>query len=214
MISARELRSRATDLDPRPMCYKCFRPESYCVCNLVKPFNAHTNFLILQHPHERRKYHSSTKIVLSAIQNSRLLRGITFNPDEVMNLIPNQTPYILYPSKDAIDCKEVALDKNSTVIVIDGTWIEARKLMFRNPFLRALPKLTFKETIRSQYKIRRQPKDNCLSTLECIGHLLLQTASAEEVKNYKSLLIGFDQMVETQLKYFPRMSNRGKSSIE
>lgn len=204
MISARELRSSATDIDPRPMCYSCFRPEGYCVCNLITPFTAHTNFLILQHPHERRKYHSSTKLVLSAIKNSKLLRGITFDPKEIQTTVLGETPYILYPSKDATDCKEVNLDENSTVIVIDGTWIEARKIMFRNPYLKSLPKLTFKEPIRSQYRIRRQPKEHCLSTLECIAHLLKQTSHPSESEKYDSLFSGFDKMIEQQLKFFPR----------
>ena len=46
----------------RPTCYRCYRPESHCVCGLVPPFEAHCGLLVLQHPHERRKYYSTARL--------------------------------------------------------------------------------------------------------------------------------------------------------
>jgi DTW domain-containing protein YfiP len=207
--SYRELRNIAGILDPRAMCYKCVRPASHCVCEYIQSFKAHCNFLILQHPHERKKYYSTSKIVLNAISNSKVLYGVTFDESEVSASLDGKIPYLLYPSQDAIDCSNLNLNDDSTVIIIDGTWVEARKIVYRNKFLQSLPKISFKQPILSQYKIRKQPKDFCLSTLECIGHLLkmsIGTANNDDlIKNYDQLFNAFNMMVEKQLNHFPRM---------
>lgn len=209
MKSYRELRNLTGILDPRQMCYSCIRPTSHCICSFVKPFTAHCNFLLLQHPHERKKYYSTAKLVQKSIINSKIIRGITFNKAEIEQALEGRKPYLLYPGEDAKFCKSGDLNENDTVIVIDGTWVEARKIVYRNLFLQSLPKLSFKEKIISQYKIRKQPKEFCLSTLECIVHLLKLSASGNEhqakIKDYDSLFEGFNQMVDKQLNYFPRM---------
>lgn len=192
----------------RPTCFACYRPQSHCVCDLAQPFRAHCNILILQHPHERRKYHSTTKLLTRAVVNSTLLRGIEFDSDALTRMLANQRAFLLYPGAAARDCGDVRLDERSTVIAIDGTWVEARKIVFRNPFLRALPRLTFRTPIRSEYRIRKQPKLGCLSTLESVGHLLKQSAAAsgceQAVAAYDSLFTGFSRMIDRQLQHWPR----------
>jgi DTW domain-containing protein YfiP len=209
------MRTDTATFEPRPTCYTCFRPETHCVCGLVAPFRAHTNLLLLQHPHERKKYYSTSKIVSQAIVNLKLVRGLEFAPGEIHSHLQGQTPYLLFPSRSAIDCTEVVLDDNSAVIVVDGTWDEAGKILFRNPELRNFPCLTFKAPLRSNYRIRKQPKENYLSTLESIAHLLKLNATAHGLtaatENYDRLLEGFDRMVTQQLQYFPRMGeNRAR----
>lgn len=193
----------------RPMCYSCMRPESHCVCGFITPFKAHCNILILQHPHERKKYYSTAKLVLQGITNSRLLRGVVFQPGELEQACADQNPYVLYPSATSHDCEAVELDEKSTVIVLDGTWSEAGKILRRNPLLSKLPTLSFRRDLRSEYKIRKQPKDFCLSTIECIGHLLKLNQSAKgkggSTIEYDLLFTAFARMVDQQLNYFPRM---------
>ena len=206
-------------VEPRFTCYSCMRPQTHCVCNLITPFVAHCNILILQHPHERKKYYSTAKLVTKAITNSRLLRGLEFLPGEIESTLSGQRSYLLFPSATAADCKAVYLDSESTVIVIDGTWSEAGKILNRNPFLRSLPCLTFRQELKSNYRIRKQPKDNYLSTIESIAHLLRLNAERPESTNnrsnlnyllYDRLFEGFDQMVLKQLQYFPRMGGNFK----
>jgi len=189
----------------RPTCLSCFRPFSHCLCESITPTTAHTNILILQHPHERRKYYSTSRLVTRAIANSRLERGILFDEASLRARHPDQQLYLLYPSSEAVDCASLPLDRRSTVIVIDGTWVEARKVMHRNPFLRTLPALTFQAPIRSNYRIRKQPEEHCLSTLESIAWLLTLSARTEAEREVPAALLrAFDQMVSQQLKAWPR----------
>jgi DTW domain-containing protein len=164
---------------------------------------------MLQHPHERRKYYSTAKMVALAIENSRLMRGLYFEEGVIEKALVGQDTYLLFPGEGAQSCLDISLNETSTVVVLDGTWSEAGKLLRRNPILERLPRLSFSTPLQSNYRIRKQPKSHYLSTLESIGHLLIQNARAQgresDCENYQGLFRGFDQMVEQQLKYFPRM---------
>ncbi len=192
----------------RPTCYGCCRPISHCVCRLVSPFAAHCNILILQHPHERKKYHSTAKLLTKAVTNCRLLRGIEFDPLQLVEQLAGQEVYLLFPSNQAADCRKVKLNLGSTVIVVDGTWEEARKILFRNTLLHQLPHLSFTDSVKSNYRIRKQPRENYLSTIESVAHLLrVNSDSSSEPElsaRYDLLTEGFNRMVEQQLSYFPR----------
>lgn len=209
---------RGTPFDPnnpRPICYTCFRPCTHCLCEAVTPIVAHCNFLLLQHPHERRKYHATAKLLLRALSNAALIRGIYFEKQQIDAALVGQKPYLLFPSKDAVDATEVKLDRHSTVIVIDGTWAEAGKILYRNQFLKQFQSLSFKAPLRSNFTIRKQPKENCLSTIESVGHLLQLNARAfldhSVAQRYNSLFDIFSKMVDQQLSHFPRM--RGGAAL-
>lgn len=195
--------------EARPTCYECLRPAAHCYCGLITPFKAHCNILILQHPHERRKYYSTARLTQRALINSRLMRGLIFDPGSIERALGAQIPYLLFPGADAIDCETIALDSSHTVIVVDGTWSEAGKVVRRNPFLSALPRISFNRPLRSNYRIRKQPRDHYLSTIESVGHLLQLNATANpatnEIPPYDDLFTGFSRMVERQLAFFPRM---------
>jgi DTW domain-containing protein YfiP len=207
-VSAPRPRRRRNDpidphsFEPRPMCYECNRPQSHCTCNLIEPFDAHCRILILQHFHERKKYYGTAKLVARGIRNCTLLRGIVF--DEAQLEITPGT-YLLYPSPTAVDVRRVSLGKLDTVIVIDGTWDEAAKILFNNPVLKRLPCLTFDSNLRSMYRIRKQPKPGYLSTIESVAHFLSVSAQAQglDPSLYDRLMNGFNAMVERQLAYVP-----------
>lgn len=196
----------------RPSCYTCFRPIGYCLCQLITPFAAHCNVLILQHPNERKKYNSTAKLVTRALTNAKVLRGLIFDQQQLEQALAGQKTFLLFPGKEAQDCETLPLGLDNTVIVLDGTWSEAAKVLRRNPILKQFPTVSFKAPLRSKFYIRRQPKDHYLSTIESIAHLLKLSAAASGQKSkaeeYDRLLQTFDRMVEQQLSFFPRNRNK------
>jgi DTW domain-containing protein len=167
--------------------------------------------LILQHPNERHKYYSTAKLVTRALSNARILKGVEFDSQHLARAVQGQHPYLLYPGSESADCKEVSLDARSTIIVVDGTWSEAGKIVYRNPLLKSFPRVSFAEVIESKYRIRKQPKQGCLSTLESLAHLLIRNAVAqgklEYVERYEEMLRVFSKMVDQQISFFPRMKS-------
>jgi DTW domain-containing protein YfiP len=194
--------------EARATCYACYRPRAHCVCGYLQPFEAHTKLLLLQHPNEWRKYYSTAKLVKDSISNSQLWRDVTFPPEKLQRAIESHETFLLYPGSDAVDCEEVPLSSHSRVIVIDGTWDEAQKIVYRNPILHSVPRISFRKPLSSTYRIRRPPKGGYLSTVESIAHLLIMNAvasgCAHKIPTYQGLFEVFNEMVNRQLKHMGR----------
>ncbi len=63
-------------------------------------------------------------------------------------------------------------DTPPTVIVLDGTWAQAKGMYHHNPQFKRLTQIVLAGNTVSEYVIRTQPTHNCLSTLECVAHTL------------------------------------------
>ena len=195
----------------RPTCYSCLRPQDHCICNLVSSFATHFDVLLLQHPKERRKYYGTAKIINQSVINSRLLIGEGFTKVDILPRNSQGSSYVLFPSATSLTCDQVHLGPNSTLILLDGTWSQARKLMRLTPDLQSLPRISFAKPYSSRYRIRKQPKEGCLSTIEALAYFLYESSlncDPDEAKSrleqaYK-LLKAFELMVEKQIEYAKR----------
>jgi DTW domain-containing protein YfiP len=59
------------------------------------------------------------------------------------------------------------------IIVLDGTWSQAKTLWWRNPWLLKLPRLVLRPREPSMYgRLRREPRREWVSTLEAIADVL------------------------------------------
>ena len=59
-----------------------------------------------------------------------------------------------------------------TFVILDGTWDEAKKIFNWNPLLKTARKASLSIQSKSEYVVRTQPADFCLSTLETAAHTL------------------------------------------
>ena len=67
------------------------------------------------------------------------------------------------------------------LIVLDGTWNEARKMYSWSPPLQKLPKMRLDLNLKSQFVVKTQPNDKCLSTVECVGHALALLEEKQDI---------------------------------
>ena len=95
---------------------------------------------------------------------------------------PRNHCVLLYPGKTATNLSDPAqvpalgaqLDgRRLVVVLIDATWRGARKIHRLSPSLQRLPRIKFTPTMPSRYVIKKQPRADCLSTLEAVHELLL-----------------------------------------
>lgn len=102
-----------------------------------------------------------------------------------------------------------------TIFVIDGTWNTARKTMHLSRNLRALPQICFTPTRPSNFQVRKQPAENCVSTLEAIHQTieLLGPACGFDInsRRHDRLLQTFARMVDKQLRFVRPQLNSGGS---
>jgi len=107
--------------------------------------------------------------------------------------------HLLFPGPRAVDLAEAELNGPITLVVVDGTWWQARKLLKRNARLAALPQLRFTPPAPSRYRIRREPSDDYVATVEALAHVL--GALEGEPDRFAGLLRPFEAMVDMQLHY-------------
>ncbi|XP_032531895.1 DTW domain-containing protein 2 isoform X2 [Chiroxiphia lanceolata] len=88
---------------------------------------------------------------------------------ELATVCRNPNTLILYPGAEATNLEEVAVmsPSSSVMIIIDGTWSQAKDIFYKNSLFRLPKQVQLKTNHSSQYVIRTQPTNTCLSTLEC-----------------------------------------------
>jgi DTW domain-containing protein len=157
--------------------------------------------VLLQHPKERRVGVGTARLAHLTLPNSVLRVGLDFRADPIVRaaLEASEPVCVLFPRPGALPVSALPRDRPVTLVVLDGTWALARKLLRLNPELAALPHVTFTPRYPSEYSIRRQPAAMCVSTIEALGEVL--TALEPERGPFDGLLAPFRAMVDRQRRF-------------
>jgi len=195
----------------RKKCYICFRPESSCMCKHINSFGTNTKFVILMHPKEFKKVKNGTgHLTHLCLENSKLFVGEDFTKhEEINNIISTCRAFVLYPSKDALNISHNSLHvedntKDTAIFIIDSTWSCATSLLRKSKNIAKLPCISFDSNKLSQFKIKEQPAEYCLSTMESTLRVLelLNEQGIENIdkKNLDNFLNPFHEMIKYQIK--------------
>ena len=140
---------------------------------------------------------STCRLAHLSLPNSQMFVGI--RPEGISTLenrLAEPETFLLFPGPDAVDVAELPRPPRN-LVVVDGTWIDARKLVERSPLLSALPRLGFRPPQPSNYRIRREPAEHCLSTIEAVAY----TLGLLEGEQFSPMLAAFTRMVDLQLAH-------------
>ena len=181
----------------RLRCERCLRPEGHCLCALIPRLDSATRVLILQHPSEVGHALNTARLAVLGLSNAQLVVGEVF--DELPSLL-NVEGYeagLLFPGECATVLTERDVNRKPLLLVVpDGTWRKARKLLHLNPLLAALPRVTLAEGGASRYRLRKAPGPGALSTVEAIVQAL---QVLEAPASFEPLLKPFDVLIEGQI---------------
>lgn len=183
----------------RATCRRCLRPEPFCVCAGLGPIPSRTRVVLVQHPREARLAICSAWLTRVALQNAELHRGVRFDAHpRVAELARAAGTALLFPGPGAIRADALAADPPRTLVVVDGTWLQAEKMLAVNPALAALPRVTLAPGLESGYgELRREPAEGHLSTIEAVAHAL--GALERDPARFAPMVTAFRRMVELQL---------------
>ena len=199
--------------EPRVVCERCFRPRSVCFCADLKPVATKTRVVILQHPRERDVGVGTVRLARLGLAGCEVRRDVDFSDDPVVReVLASGNAYLLFPGPDAIDVETADFASPITLVVLDGTWTQAQKLLKGNPGLAALPRLRLSPVAPSLYgQIRREPAAHCVATIEAIAHVLGYLEKDRE--RFAEFLRPMAAMVERQLYFVTEVaSNRHRRS--
>lgn len=186
----------------REVCWRCHRPKVVCWCADVVTVESPTRVVFIQHPREARVPVSTCRMAHRSLPGSELF--ITLNPEgseRLQALASTPGAAVLFPSDEAVDARELK-EPPTTLFVVDGTWDNAKKLLFRSPLFAAMPKVRLQPSKPGNYRIRKEPKAHCLSTIEAVVEVLETCERAPG--RYAPMLKAFDAMVDRQLEYIAR----------
>jgi DTW domain-containing protein YfiP len=181
----------------------------------AEPIDNRLFVLILQHPREKKEALATAATTRALLTRAELVVGLSW-PNLARALGRSADPKrwaVLYlgsvrPAAFRDQREVIALDGRSEpaqaqeailrgldgVVVLDGTWKEAKTLWWRNPWLLKLHRLVLNPPHKSRYgRIRREPRREALSTIEAVGLLLKHLDGGPEAE--ARLLGALDRLI-------------------
>jgi DTW domain-containing protein YfiP len=171
-----------------------------CYCALVPRLETTTRVVILQHRRERDMPIGTARMASLSLPNAELHVGVDWTDSAPLARAlsdPERPPVLLYPGPDARDILREPPTGPVTLVVVDGTWAQARSVVRDNPILNALPRYAFSAPEPSRYRIRREPRAEYCSTIEALMHVLGVLEGDPE--KFRAMLVPFEAMIDAQL---------------
>jgi hypothetical protein len=167
-------------IDKQSSCKTCLRPLVQCICEKVVQVSTTIRILILQHPQEQYKLLNSARLCNLAIKNSVLRIGLSWR--NFSHALGEETDTkewgvlflkgVIDPSRriELYDAKKRQLlpikTKFKGIVIIDGSWKQAKAMWWRNPWLLRLTRITLNPAHKS---LRGQAKKEGLATIEAVA---------------------------------------------
>jgi len=184
--------------NPRETCWDCFRPVAECYCRWIPKIENQTEIVILQHRREKFHPFNTARIVNRALMNSQLKSGRVDELESMVGTVLNPGSVLLYPGPNAQSIDELPSTPEQ-IVVLDGTWHHA-KAMFRDiKQLQALPQIKINPKSPGQYRIRQEPNDFSLATVEATLAALREIEP--ETPGLSGLTEAFHGMIDRQVAH-------------
>ncbi|MBN1959641.1 MAG: DTW domain-containing protein [Deltaproteobacteria bacterium] len=180
----------------RQSCYHCNRPLFACICSTVPLVHNQTPIYLLQHPRERFHPLGSVRLVRLGLSQIHIdIYGKDFAHQRTWS---HQTPsgaMLLYPGPKARELESLAThERPQSLVVIDGTWSQAKSIIKKTEFLATMPQISVRPKMPGLYRIRREPALHCMSTIEAIIAAL--QILEPKTEGLAQLLAAFTAMIE------------------
>ncbi len=162
--------------------------------------------LILQHPQEPGHELGSAPLVQLSLQKAQIRTGLSWpnlknalNGEEtppsrwvVLYLgsgiktldaqVKTSSPPLQFVSRKGTAVRAPLPEDLDGLVILDGTWSQAKTLWWRNPWLLKLKRAILNPKERSLYgNARKEPRRECLSTLESVAESLLMLGEPQQV---------------------------------
>jgi DTW domain-containing protein len=196
--------AHAAPADPNPEGPHCRKPRPLCVCEGIARIDNKVSLLILQHPQEQDRELGTArltalhfkdaliKIGLSWPSLSKIL-GRTTDPQrwailylgsvKAAAVLPDRDIVVVNRNGNAVDRQESALREIEGIILLDGTWSQAKALWWRNAWMLKCKRVVLGPKQPSRYgRLRREPRRDGLSTIEAAAMLLARLERKPEIE--------------------------------
>ncbi|MBD1558004.1 DTW domain-containing protein [Vibrio sp. S9_S30] len=196
-------------------CQHCGKAKKMCICHTIQNLHSEVELIILQHPDEVHRAMGTARILNLSLDSCRILVGENFTENAELNTLLQDDSYIhwvLFPNEKSVPVTQLSSAhlgntlgsrsemKKIRVLLIDGTWKKAYKIWRLSENLHCLLSVALPDSLKGNYRIRKAPSSNSLSTVEAGFHLL---NILEPSQDFTPLIESFNQMVDRQFKHIP-----------
>lgn len=214
-----------------PDCPTCGKPMPLCICEGIEAIDNRVEVLILQHPQEQDKALGTARLTALNLANATLKIGLSW-PSLSKALGRDVDPQrwaILYLGSAKLadldtDRDLVAIDRKGQledgqrgilkeiegVVLLDGTWSQAKALWWRNAWMLKCRRVILGPGRASRYgKLRKEPRADGLSTIESAGMMLSRLEGREEIETalnatFERLLARYREVQSTMPQLAPK----------
>jgi DTW domain-containing protein YfiP len=183
-------------------CEACGKPRAICVCDRVVPLETRVRVLVLRHPQEGDVDLGTVPLLSASLPRCTVRTGLSWPSLERAlgdDAIDRARWAVVFPGKLSAGAaaqlekaRVLALDRKGEprdpaaldgIVVLDGTWSQAKTLWWRNPWLLKLGRLALLPREPSMYgRMRREPRREHVSTLEAVADVLVALGESEDVR--------------------------------
>ncbi len=205
-----------TDASSPDSCPRCQKAQRLCVCaDIPAPIDNKIALVILQHPQEQDVDLGTARLAALHFTNAAVKVGLSWpslskvlgraaDPKrwailylgsvKAKDLAPGREVVALTRKGNAAPDQDAAFKDIEGIILLDGTWSQAKALWWRNAWMLKAQRVALNPRHPSRYgNLRKEPRRDGLSTLEAAGLLLSRLENKPEMET--ALLASFDKML-------------------
>lgn len=162
-------------------CQRCQLETSTCICNWRRALQCNIDVLLLMHHDEIFKPTNTGRLIADILPDcTQVFEWSRTAPvPELLALLEDPQRYCvtLFPGvRSCVDVHQNAqtlpTDKKITLVLLDGTWRQASKMVRCSDWLKPLPQLLITAPLKGQYQVRQAHRDGQLATAEAAAQAL------------------------------------------
>ncbi len=159
----------------------------------VPCYPAAMKFTLLTHFKEFDKRSNTGQLVLEILgEAAEQVQWDRLNPPPgLVEEIESGGVALVYPGGTDDEGNGDDLSGIRRFILIDGTWHQARKIHQRSPYLRMARRVSLTPAGVSQYNLRKNQKEACLCTAECVIEILRGIGMTEHAEQLRQRFLAF-----------------------
>ncbi|MBR1136057.1 MULTISPECIES: tRNA-uridine aminocarboxypropyltransferase [Bradyrhizobium] len=221
-----------------PDCPHCQKPLPLCICDSVTPLESRLGLLILQHPQEQDRALGTARLAAQHFKTAVVRVGLSWpslakalgravadparwailylGSAKAADLDPDSEVLALTRKGEVAENQRAILKSIDGVILLDGTWSQAKALWWRNPWMLKCQRVILGPRRPSRYgHLRREPRRDGLSTIEAAGLLMAALERRPEIAaaldaSFERMLARYQEVEKEHPELTPRPKPRGK----
>ncbi|KAG0169825.1 DTW domain-containing protein 1 [Apophysomyces sp. BC1034] len=163
-------------------CYKCYQVVGMSQSDVPR-LRLPVHLDVIKHEQEVDGKSTAIHARIIAPEDVDILTWSSMSSYKQNNDDESSRTLLLFPGPDAKTLDEIPRESFDRVVVIDGTWKQAKKIVRETPGLHRMRKVTM-EPRQTNFWRFQQLSENYLATIEAIYYLYREYATSYETKEY------------------------------